>query len=580
MKKTKNMKRFLVGCLGGFIGMFLFLILFVLFVSYFVGKLMKEDKTVLTSKGNVLHIVFDNEITEKSSYFDVLSIKNLKIKRKLGLFEIIKNIKKAEKDTNIKAIFLEFKIFNAGYATLEEIRKALKEFKINSKKPIVSYAEFYTQKAYYLASVSDVIYLNPVGLVEFKGLNAEFLFYKKLLESIGIETFVFRHGKYKSAAEQFTNDSLSPENEMQIKELLNSIWNEIISNISYDRNINEIKLQNIADSLYTFNSMYAKNFYLVDSLKYFSQVINDIKIIANVKDVNLIDITDYERVAIKEKISKDKIALIILDEALISGTNEKGLGEASNFINVIREIEKDKDVKAVVLRVNSPGGSAIAAESMLYEIKRLKEKIPVIVSFGDVAASGGYYISCYADYIFANKNTITGSIGVIGMLFNVNKFFKEKLYITRDVVKTNKFSDFSTGFRNTSDYEKKVFEEALNKIYQIFLYHVSVGRKLQVSYVDSIGQGRIWSGINAIEKGLVDEIGGLYDAIEFAKQKANIEQTPKIKIYPKEDLLFQFFFSLEESNVYFMPKRLKTLLNLFSKKENYIWALSPIIEVN
>jgi protease-4 len=514
-------------------------LVFVIFILL-ISSLKTIEKPVLVKPGSILHIKLDYPISERTddNPFKNLTSFSFEPKKQLGLNEILFNIKKAKEDSNIKAIFLDVTTIEAGISTIEEIRQALINFRKETKKPVYAYADLYTQMNYYLCSAADKIFLNPQGAIEFKGLTSQIVFLKNALDKIGIEPILVKHGKYKSAGEMFVLDKMSPENKEQTLEFVKSIWNYMLSEISIQRNIPVEKLNLIADSLLCDNAESAKKLNLVDDLIYYDEFLEKLKNDLNKKsvdDLNFIDIAKYSKVPAKfVPGKKEKIAVIYAVGQIDAGKNDDDKIGSEETAELIRKARNNSNIKAIILRVNSPGGNALASEVIWREIVLAKKQKPVIVSMGDLAASGGYYISCPADVIVANPTTITGSIGVFGLLWNGQKFFNEKLGITFDGVETNLHSTIGTIIRPPKPYELQKIQKYVDNVYEVFLSHVAEGRKKTVSEVDSIGQGRVWSGIDAKKIGLIDEFGGLEKAIEIAKQKAGIKGKARIIEYPEK----------------------------------------------
>lgn len=504
--------------------------LFFLIIFGIISSLVSstKDKPVKVMPKSVLYLKFDKPIIDRSSDnpMDNFNFTSFKSEPKIGLNDILDNLEKAKSDPAIKGIYMELSSIPSGIATVEEVRNALLDFKA-SKKFIITYGDALTQGAYYLASISNKIYLNPQGLIDFKGLNGEVLFFKGALEKLGIEPQVIRHGKFKSAIEPFILDKMSPANKEQTLTYMKSIWDHVVKGISDQRSVSVEDLNYYADSMLLKNAKAALDVKLVDGLKYKDEIIAELKTLSGTAaddDVEMISLSRYKRSpATKEKkFSKDKIAVIYATGQIDMGkSNQDNIG-SDDLSETIRKARLDKNVKAVVLRINSPGGSALASEIIWREVMLTKKVKPVIASMGDVAASGGYYIACAADTIVANPNTITGSIGVFGLMFNGQKFLNDKLGVTVDVVKTNAHSDIGSTFRKLTTSERNVIQFGVEEIYDVFITHVSEGRKMAKAQVDSIGQGRVWSGENAIKINLVDVIGGLNKAIEIAAKKAKL----------------------------------------------------------
>ena len=530
------------------LGVFLSLILLILITAGIIGAAISSlgsEKTVITESNSVLSISLDHPVMERGSKnpFANLDLSTMKSRNPLGLDDILKNIKKAATDDKIKGIYLNVSSVQAGIATVEEIRNALIDFK-KSGKFVIAYAESYSQGAYYLVSPADRIYLNPQGEIDFKGLRAELAFFKGTLEKLEIEPQVIRHGKFKSAIEPFINDKMSDENRSQIADLIDDLWNHMVNRISSERNIPAAELRQVADSFVTHIAEEALRVKLVDALKYEDEVISELKTKTGTavdKQLSTITLGKYNRASesgTKKTFVKEKIAVIYASGTIEGGRGDERSVGSETFAEAIKDAAKDNNIKAIVLRVNSPGGSAMASEVIWRELMVAKKTKPVVVSMGDLAASGGYYIACAGDSILAQENTITGSIGVFGLLFNMQKLLVNKLGITTDTYKTSTYADLGTPTRPLTEGEKRILQNSVEKIYDTFTLRVSAARKMSQADVDSIGQGRVWSGTDALRLGLVDRIGGINDAIEMAARMAKISDY-RISSLPEQKDTFQ-----------------------------------------
>lgn len=475
-----------------------------------------------------------------------------------GLDDILTAIKKAKETDEIKGIYLQASFLNTSFASLEEIRNALLDFK-ESGKFIVAYADNYTQGLYYLSSVADKIMLNPQGSIDWKGLVSQPIFYKDLLQKLGIEMQIFKVGTYKSAVEPFISTEMSPANREQVTAFVNSIWNKILSDVSSSREIPTDSLNAYADRMLMYHP--AKEFIdckMVDTLVYKDGVRNYLKQLLQLEDDdNVRTLNLSEMVNIKKNVPKDKsgnIIAVYYAYGDIDNMNDNEGIVSKKVIKDLRKLREDDNVKAVVMRVNSPGGSAFGSEQIWNEVRLLKEKKPVIVSMGDYAASGGYYISCAADSIVAQPTTLTGSIGIFGMMPNV-KGLTDKIGLNFDIVKTNKFSDLGALGRGLNSDEQALIQMSINNGYKLFVTRCANGRNMSIEDIEKIAEGRVWTGEKAKEIGLVDELGGLDRAIEIAVNKAGIENYTIITHPAKED----FFSSL-------MNKKTSDYIN--SKLEN------------
>ena len=509
-----------------------------------------EEHTILALELNKK--ILDNEPGDPFANMDIMS---MNIEQALGLNDILKNIEKAKEDENIDGIFLKLSFINAGISTVEEIRNALIDFK-ESGKFIVSHSDAYSQKTYYLASVADEIYLTPEGGMQFVGLTAEVMFFKKMLKKFGIEPVILRHGKFKSAVEPFMLEKMSEANREQLATFVGTIWNDMLGKIGESRNLKVEQLNKIADELLLKKAKSCVELGLVDSLKYYDELLANLQQktgAEKVKDLKFTSHSKYIKVPKKKKegekgLAKDKVAVIYASGDIVDGKGDGSNIGGESLSRTIRKVRNDDKIKAIVLRVNSPGGSAMASEVILREVKLAKEVKPLIVSMGDYAASGGYYIACAADTILANANTLTGSIGVFGLLFNIEKLMNDKIGITIDRVNTNEYSDIGSATRKMQTYEETYILNSIEDVYSTFTEHVAEGRGMTVEEVDAIGQGRIWSGIKAKELGLVDVLGGLEDAIAIAAEKAKLERY-RVVNYPKKKDPFQAFMEKLGGNI-------------------------------
>ncbi len=513
--------------LGAILSAFALLFIGILIIVGLVANASKDTTTNIKEQ-SILHLVLNNDIVERSSDnpFKNFDIMNLDQEKQPGLTEMVALIHAAATDEKIKAIYLDIDEISGGLASIEEIRNALIDFKI-SKKTIYSYSEVYTQKAYYLASVADKIYLNPAGLLEFKGFSSKVMFFKGALEKLAIEPEIIRVGSFKSAVEPYMLDHMSDSSKLQTSVLLNSIYQHFLNAIAKERKISVADLNAMANELKIQSAQDALKYKMVDALKYKDEVLSMLLSATNqknIEDLSLVSITDYQKSnPIPISTETEKIAIIYAAGEIVSGDgNEDNIG-SERVSAAIRKARLDDQVKAIVLRINSPGGSALASDVIWREVILAKKAKPVIASMGDVAASGGYYIACAADQIIAQPNTITGSIGVFGVLFNAEKFFKDKLGITFDGTKTSAYADLGDYTRAMSPSEKNIIQRSVNQIYSDFTTKVAAGRKLPINKVLNIAGGRVWSGTDAISIGLVDSLGNLNDAINIAAKKANLK---------------------------------------------------------
>ena len=535
---------FLRNLLASIIGTFITLGL-ILFLLIMVVVAISEDEEIIVKPNAVLEIQLDRMVKDyapkSDDPFDEIFGANNK---KLGLNEIINAIENAKYDDNIKGISINTLSVNAGISQTKSIRNKLAEFK-ESGKFVNAYADIYDQKAYYLASVADTVFINPVGAIDFKGLSSEVLFLKNLQEKTGVKMEVIRHGKYKSAVEPFLENEMSANNREQITSFLKSIWNEMLVDISESRNISVEELNTIADGLLARNPKLAIENKLVDGAIYMDEYEAKLKLACGVdldKKLNTITLKDYISTGKGRVIEKasDKIAIIYAQGEIIYGKGDEDYIGQELIINALREARKSNSVKAIVLRVNSPGGSALSSELIWREIEITKKELPVVVSMGDVAASGGYYIACNANKIIAEPTTITGSIGVFGVIPNISKL-AENIGVNAEQVSTNKGANYSLFEPMTNEF-RTVTQEGVEFVYTTFLDRVAAGRNMTVAQVDEIAQGRVWSGVEAKEKGLVDELGGLKEAVIEAAGLAGITDY-RVHNYPSYKIDFEDRFS-------------------------------------
>ena len=526
------------------------LLTFICIITIFNLASASESETQV-HKNSVMWLKLNGILTERSqpAPLGFLTGENYE---SYGLDDILASIQKAKKHENIKGIYLEAGDLKSGFASLEEIRTALADFK-QSGKFIIAYADTYTQGLYYLSSVADKILLNPHGMLEWRGLASVPMFYKGLMDQLGIEMQIFKVGTYKSAVEPWTNSSMSEANRNQVNAYLSSIWDKLANDIAQSRNLTIEQLNDAANNMVMLRPAdESLKRGLIDTLIYKTEVQDYLKMFANIdKDENmpLLDIQDM--INIKKNAPKDKsgnIIAVYYANGEIDGVklaNETGI-DSEEVIQDLRRLQENEDVKAVVLRVNSPGGSAYGSEQIWHALNKLKQEKPVIVSMGDYAASGGYYISCNADTIVAEPTTITGSIGIYGQVPNV-KGLTDKLGITFDVVKTNPHADFGITTRPMNEKEKQLMQTYIEKGYELFITRCSEGRHINKTNMEQIAQGRVWSGIAAKELGLIDELGGLDKAIEIAATKAKIDNYTLIN-YPKKKNLWENMFNSNLGN--------------------------------
>ena len=536
------MKQFLKFTLATIVGIFIASLLSILIFFGIVGAIASSsDKTPTVKPHSIYEIELTGTLIDRSEddqfAMALADAMGQKTDKSIGLDDVLANIKKAKEDSNIAGIYLKGGSMVGGIASIREFRNALIDFK-KSGKFVVAYADNYSQRMYYLVSVADKILLNPQGMLDLKGLSAQSMFFKNTLDKLGIEMQVVKVGTFKSAVEPFITTKMSDANKLQVTVFMNSIWKNVINEISVSRKISVDSLNRFADKMMMFQpTELTKKYSLVDSLVYVEQVDSVLKTCLRKKDKTkdtdmvLIKHSAYCKVPDNSKYNKNKVAVIY---AVGDITDEEGDGiVGKDMVELIGKVAKDSAVKAVVLRVNSPGGSAYASEQILHALALLKEKKPLIVSMGDYAASGGYYISSAADKIVAEPTTITGSIGIFGIIPNI-KGLNDKLGFTYDGVKTNKMSDAITVNRAFTPDERDLMQNYVNRGYELFVKRCADGRHMTTDQIKAIAEGRVWTGEDALKIGLVDRIGGIDEAIKLAVDKAKLK-TYNINEYPEKE---------------------------------------------
>lgn len=588
------MKSFFKFMFASMLGVFLSIILLIFLFAGFIAIMVNVagGKEIKVSPGTILHIDLQYPLTDRTSDnpFESFDFATMQNRSQPGLNDIVKNLEKASKDPNIDGVFLDLSGDLGGMASMEEFRNALLEFK-KSGKYIYSYSDYYSQDNYYLASVSDKIWLNPEGEVDFRGIVAQIPFIKGLLEKLEIEPQVIRHGKFKSAVEPFVQDQMSAENREQTAKYVDSFWSHIIREISFSRKIEADILAEAANNLTLQTAHAAFEIGLIDHAGYRDEFLDTLRHKSSKKKaekLNFVALGKYTHApetGIEREFTRDKIAVIYAAGNIVQGKgNPDDIGGLS-LSKTIRKARENKNIKAVVLRVNSPGGDALASEVIWREVALCRKEKPVIVSMGDVAASGGYYISCAADRIVAQPNTITGSIGVFGLLFNAGDMFKNKLGITFDQYKTGNFSDLGNMTRSLTEAERNIIQNSVERVYATFTKRVSDGRKMPIANVDSIGQGRVWTGADALAIGLVDTLGGLDDAIAIAARKAKLTNYRITELPEKKDPIQQLITELTKgTETRYLQHRLGEHYSIYRELEylsryNGIQARMPFMVV-
>ncbi len=540
------MRQFFKFVFATIVGLILFMVIGIIFLVSLAAA-AGGDKKAEVKANSVLKLDLNYKIPEKTddNPFAGLSLGNLKPSKAIGLTEIRESIAKAKTDDNIKGIYLDLGINDNGLATLQVIRESLLDFR-KSGKFVYSYGEVLSQKAYYLSTVSDQIFINPNGGMQLTGFGRQIMYYKGMFEKLGIEVQDFHCGAFKSAIEPFIRTDMTPANRQQMMHIYEDIYSHFLVTIGKDRKIDTATLSNIINNITAENPQKDKELNLIDDVVYYDQLVDKMKEKVGVdkkKDLEMIELSKYASTLDKKVSGSNKIAVVYAEGEIVGGEGQDGEIGGEKFAKLISKLRKDEKVKAIVLRVNSPGGSALASDIMWRELVLAKKDKPLIISFGDVAASGGYYISCMGNRIFAQPNTITGSIGVFGLIPNAKKMLNEKLGITTDEVKVTKHGVFG-GITKPLDAEESAYvQRSVEKIYGEFKSRVADGRSqvvkkvgnanMDTAYIETIAQGRVWTGTQGIELGLVDEIGGLDEAIAYAAKTANLKEF-YTKAYPEE----------------------------------------------
>lgn len=563
------MKQFFKFVFATIVGIVLSTVILVLVIVGIIAA-ASGDKEVEVEPNSVLHMAFTTPITERTPNNPLagLSFLGLNSEKSTGLNDILANIKKAKTDSDIKGIFLDESYMTSGQATTEEIRNALIDFK-KSGKFVIAYSEVYTQGFYYLASVADKVYMNPKGIFEFNGFNQQVTFLKGALDKLGIEVQIIKVGTYKSAVEPLFLTKMSEPNRLQVTSYLGSLYDHFLTGISKSRGINKDSLFSYANNGRVQFPEDAVKLKLIDGLKYKDELLDELRKRTGKgkkEDIASVDLDEYTKSKTgdnndDDNSSTNRIAIVYASGDITGGQGDDNSIGSERISKAIRKARMDNKVKAVVLRVNSPGGSSLASDVIWREVALTKKVKPIIVSMGDYAASGGYYISCAADSIIAEPNTITGSIGIFAVLPNMQKLFNDKLGVTFDGVKTGKYADLGDVSRPLTPEERAILQNNVNHGYDDFTKAVAAGRGKTQAYINSIGQGRVWTGAQAVKIGLVDRLGNINDAIASAAKKAKLKNYNLVS-YPEQ----KSFFKQLDSDV---TGQMKTKMLKSELGENY-----------
>ncbi len=534
--------KFLRNLLAVLVGLFLFsFIAIFIFIGMMASLGSSLGETKVNVEANSILRIDLNRTIEEVTADDPFAVAFSNVKAPLGLLDLKRALTYAKTDDKIKGIYLDCGQVSAGYASLQELRGALLDFK-ESGKFVVSYSEMYSEAGYYLASAADEILAAQESLMfEFDGISYNAMFIKGLLDKLGIEPEIYRVGEFKGAVEPFLRKDLSPENELQISSFINSIYDNILTEISSTRNIPVATLKTISSEMQVFEIQDALKARLIDRLVYLDQVKDNLRERLEIEkddEIKFITIEKYIKVADPTTSSLNRIAVVVASGDIISGKGEGNSVGSDDFVKIFEDIRKDDNIKAVVLRINSPGGSGLASDVIWREVSLTREKKPVIASMSDLAASGGYYLAMPCDTIVANPTTITGSIGVFGLLFNFEPFLNDKLGITVDDVNTGKHSDMFSMMRTHTPEERAIMQKMIDNFYETFIGKVAQGRNMSIDEIKKIAEGRVWTGDQALDNGLVDLLGNFETAVGVAANKAGIEDY-KLRYYPKQKTILE-----------------------------------------
>ena len=543
--------KFLRNLLATLVGLFIFTFLGFVILIGIVSALSSTEEVTITER-SVLHLKLNKAIVERKSEDPLEALSEVlgEGQGSIGLKELKETIAAAKTDNKVEGILLEPQSVSSGYAKLEEVREALLDFK-KSGKFVLAYSENYSEADYFLASVADEIYLNPLGMLEFDGLSSQAVFVKGTLEKLGVEAQIFKVGDFKSAVEPFDRKDMSEASRLQTSAFLNAIYDHYLDRIADARGLNAAELKEISNELLVSTASEALQHKLVSALRYRDEVEAALRDRLGIEEDKKIDFVSHAKYFKTIKpigtTSRNRVAVIYADGDIVTGEGTETSIGSDKYAREIKKARMDDKVKAIVIRINSPGGSALASDVIWREVKLAQREKPVIASMSDYAASGGYYIAMACDTIVALPTTITGSIGVFGILPNIAPFLEDKLGVTTDVVNTGKYSDMYTVTRALTSFEKDVFQKSVDEIYETFTQKAAEGRGMSISDLKSVASGRVWSGVEAKENGLVDVFGTLDDAVSIAAQAAGIEEGDyKINYYPrKKDVLQQLLSGLE-----------------------------------
>ncbi len=529
---------FLKNILASLLGLIIFSFLF-FFLLIGIAAAGEGDETVNVEPSSILYLKLSGVLQERTTEDPLKDLFPEAAVSEIGLHDLVSTIQHSKEDERIKGIYLDHQLLSGGFASLKEVRDALIDFKA-SGKIIYAYGEYLSEGDYYLASAADVFFMHPEGSLEFNGLMANITFFKGLFEKLEVKPEIFRVGSFKSAVEPFLRKDMSSENRLQYTSLLSTIYDIYLTDVAESRDIQKRNLSRYSKELKIQVPADAHHYGLVDSLGYKDElkslIASDLEL-EEASDIEFISYQNYKK-SLKNKYAKDKIAVIYANGSIVmAGDDTQVVGY--KLAKEIRKARENKSVKAIVLRINSPGGSLVASDLIWHEVYLTKGVKPIIASMADVAASGGYYIAMACDTIIAQPNTITGSIGIFGMWFNFGQLLENKFGITHDVVKTGDHSDLYTVTRNLTDFERSAIQKGVNKGYQTFISKAAMGRGVTSEAINEVGSGRIWSGTQALDNGLIDVIGNYNDAVDLAVAMSGIEGDYRVVNYPAQKSMFE-----------------------------------------
>lgn len=546
---------FLRNLLATLLGLFIFSFFGLIIIFGIIGAVASSDAVPVVGEQTVLHMKLNGPVVEKTIEDPIQELIGNGPKP-IGLLDVLEMLESAKNDKNVVGIYLEPKSVSASYSSLQEIRDALIDFK-SSGKFVYAYGEYLSEGEYYLVSAADSIFVNPEGLIEFNGLTAGVTFFKGLFEKLDIEPEIFRVGQFKSFVEPFIRKDMSEENRLQLSELIGSVHDTYLKNVSEVRGISVEELKNISDKMLVRTPEQGVEYGLISKVAYEDEMISMMKTKLGIEqdaDINFMSYSNYMKAETSEESSSNKIAVIVANGDIIMGDDDESIG-GEKFAREIRNARESKSIKAIVLRVNSPGGSLTASDMIWREIMLTKGVKPIIASMSDVAASGGYFISMPCDTIVAQPNTITGSIGIFGMLFNFGNFMENKLGITTDNVSTGEFSDIMTVTRSLNEHERAIIQKQVEDGYETFTTKAAQGRNMELDKLLEVASGRVWTGQQAYERGLVDVLGSFDDAVMIAAEKANIADDFRVSYYPRQKPLLEKLMSdLSDTDVSIFSK--------------------------